>query len=131
MLRGDGNENGQKIQRRSSLISRRKKKIFTCSTPFLCISLPFTLFSARLQRETSRNLLVTRFMNRGSVVCGPVHFSFAASHFYLGGRWHFSFPHRRYKTFLFFLQRNRSPLFFFISRSNSFPDIHVNVDINI
>ena len=111
MLRGDGDEKGQKIQRRSSLISRRKKKLFTCSTPFLCISLPFTLFSARLQRETSRNLLVARFMNRGSVVCGPVHFSFAASHFYLGGGWHFSFPHRRYKIFLFFLQQNLSPLF--------------------
>ena len=43
----------------------------------------------------------------------------------------FSFSHRRYKIFMFFFQRNRSPLFFF-SRFSSFSvQIRVNVDVKI
>ena len=57
-------------------------------------------------------------------------FFFAAAHFHLGSRQHFSFSHHRYKIFTFFFQRNWSPLFF-ISRSSSFSFIHVNVDIKI
>ena len=58
---------------------------------------------ARLQRETLRNFLATRFMKEVSYICVPVHFFFfttADSHF--GGRQHFSFSHCRYKTFLRF-----------------------------
>ena len=47
---------------------------------------------------------------------------------FLAGRQHFSFYHRRYDIFMFFLQRNSSPLFA-ITRSNSFSVIHVSVDI--
>ena len=42
----------------------------------------------------------------------------------------FPFSHRRDKFFMFFFQRNWSPLVF-ISRSSSFSVIHVNVDIEI
>ena len=57
-------------------------------------------------------------------------FFFAAAHFHLGGRQHFSFSHHRYKIFTFFFQRTWSPLFF-ISPSSSFSFIRVNVDIKI
>ena len=70
------------------------------NTLFLYISLPFF---ARLQRETSRNVLVTRFMEKRSQM-----FLFTvstAAHFFLGGRQHFSFSHRRYKFMLFFQQK--------------------------
>ena len=40
------------------------------------------------------------------------------------------FSHRRYKIFMFFFQRNWSPLLF-IARSSSSSVIHVNVDIEI
>ena len=55
MLSGEGNENGEKTT--IGLIS--KKQLCTCSTlfcTFLCRCF------ARLQRETSRNFLVTRFV---------------------------------------------------------------------
>ena len=49
----------------------------------------------------------------GNVVCVPIRFflfsCFFAAHFHLGGRQHFSFSHRHYKNFCFFLQRNLSP----------------------
>ena len=54
-----------------------------------------------LKRETSRTSLVTRFMEEMSV------FLFTLV-FHLGGRWHFSFSHRRYKIFMFFFQLNWS-----------------------
>ena len=47
--------------------------------------------------------------------------------------WPLAFPyvsHRHYKIFMFFFQRNFSPLFF-VSHSSSFSVIHVNVDIKI
>ena len=56
-------------------------------------------------------------------------FFFAAAHFHLGSRQHFS-SHHRYKIVTFFFQRNWSPLFF-ISRCSSFSFIHVNIDIKI
>ena len=40
---------------------------------------------ARLQRETSRNFLVTRFMGEMSYVF-LITFLFTAAHFHLGGR---------------------------------------------
>ena len=59
MLSGEGNENGAKTT--IGLIS--KKQLCTCSTlfcTFLCRCF------ARLQHETSRNFLVTRFMEEMS-----------------------------------------------------------------
>ena len=61
--------------------------------------------------------------------CKPFFF-FAAAHFHMAGRQHFSSSHRRYKIFTFFFQQTWSPLFF-ISRSRSFSIIHVNVDVKI
>ena len=51
--------------------------------------------------------------------------------FHLGSRWLFSFSHRRYIIFMFFLPTKKvSVVFFFIiSHSSSFPVIHVNLDI--
>ena len=46
----------------------------------------------------------------------------------VAGRWHFSFSHHSYEIVMFFFQRNSSPLFL-ITRSSSFPVIHVNVAI--
>ena len=63
MLGGEGNENGKKTT--MSLIS--KKQLCTCSKlfcTFLCRCF------ARPQRETSRNLLVTRFMVEMSYLFG-------------------------------------------------------------
>ena len=56
MLGGEGNENGEKKNSRS--LSLARKQLSMCSTlfcTFLCSCF------ARLQRETSRNFLVTRF----------------------------------------------------------------------
>ena len=41
---------------------------------------------------------------------------------------HFSFSHRRYEIFMFFFQRNSSPLFL-ITHSSTFYVIHVSVDV--
>ena len=56
MLSGEGNENGEKTT--IGLISKKKKKNFSCT--FLCRCF------ARPQRETSRNFLVTLFMEEMS-----------------------------------------------------------------
>jgi len=53
---------------------------------------------------------------------------FTAAHFHLAGRQQFSFSQLRYEIFMFFFQRNSSPLFS-ITRSSSFSVIHVSVNI--
>ena len=63
MLGGEGNKNGEKNSNRSN---QQKKQLCTCSTLFLYISLP--LFCT-LQRETSRNFKVTRFMEEITCSC--------------------------------------------------------------
>ena len=75
---------------------------------FLYISLP--LF--RTTTTWNFQKLSTYTFYEGNVVCGPVQFFFAPAHFYLGGRWHFSFSHSRYKIFTLFSKRNWSSLFF-------------------
>ena len=55
-------------------------------------------------------------------------FFFTAAHFYLAGRWYFSFSHRRYEIFMLFFQRNLVS-FVFYSRSRSFSVIHVRKEI--
>ena len=77
MLSGDGNEDSQ--NKLVGLISK-KKKLCTCRTLFLYISLP--LF-APLQRE-SKFPCYTFY--GGNFVCVLVHFSFTAASFHLGGR---------------------------------------------
>ena len=51
-----------------------------------------------------------------------------ATHFHLGGRYHFSFSQCHYKIFMFLFQQNWSPLFF-ISHSSSSSVIQVNVHL--
>ena len=115
MLNGDGNENSQKIS--VGLISKKTKTLQPRAAHF------FYTFLCRcfapLQREPSINL------------CVPVHFFFSPPLiFTLVAASISPFSHRRYKIFMFFFQRNWSPLFF-ISRSNSSSVIHVNVGIEI
>ena len=77
MLSGEGNA-GEWWKTAIGLISK-KKQLCTCSTlfcTFLCRCF------ARLQRETSRNFLVTRFMD-WNVVRFLVHCVFTAAHFHL------------------------------------------------
>ena len=101
-----------------------------CNTLFCTFLSEFAVEFAPLQRGTSRNFLVTRFMEEMSYVLLFSFLFFNGTHFQLGGRKHFSFSHRRYEIFMFFFKRNWSTLFF-ISRSSSFSVIHVNVDIKI
>ena len=58
---------------------------------------------ARLQSETRRNFLVTRFMEEMSYVFLFTLFLFFSLRliFTLVAAWHFSFSHRRYKIFMF------------------------------
>ena len=115
MLNGDGNENSQKIS--VGLISKKTKTLQPRAAHFFYTFLCHCF--APLQRETSINL------------CVPVHFFFSPPLiFTLVAASISPFSHRRYKIFMFFFQRNWSPLFF-ISRSNSSSVIHVNVGIEI
>ena len=105
MLSGEGNENGEKTT---------KKKLLDVQHTFFCTFLCrcFT----RLQRETSRNFLVTRFIEEISYLflftlffSLPLIFTLVAasiSHFL------------RCKIFTFFFHKKLSPLFF-ISLSSS------------
>ena len=68
-LSGDGNEDGQKkkISRSNYPPPPPIKKTLHVSTLFLCISFRCCFF-ARLQLETSRNFLVTHFLEEMSYV---------------------------------------------------------------
>ena len=102
-LSSDGNENGEKT---IGLISQNNfARAAHFFSTFLCRCF------ARLQREASRNFLVTRFMEEMSYVFLFTYFS-TAVHFHFGGCQHFSFSHHRYKIFmLFFQQKNVSFVF--------------------
>ena len=102
----------------------------------MCSTLFCTLLCccfAKLKRETS--LIVTHYffeessyvITKNFVACAPVRFVFTAAHFHLAGRQYFSFCHRRYERFMFFFQRNSSPLFS-ITHFSSFSVIHLSVD---
>ena len=75
MLSGEGNENGGKTT--MGLIAKKQQKS-TLFCTFLCRCF------ARLQRETSINFLVKRFMKKCRT-CSCTFF-FAAAHFHRGGR---------------------------------------------
>ena len=87
--------------------SNQQKSNFARAAHFFCKFLCRCF--AQLQRETSRNFLVTRFMEEMSYV-----FSFTFFHcrsfspYCIGGRKHFPFHHRRYKIFFF---KSPSPFF--------------------
>ena len=132
--RGEGNENSQKksvgliskkhFARAAQFFSNKQKNNFT----FLFCTFPCRRF-ARLQRETSRNFLVTRFMEEMLYVVLFTFFSLPFI-FSLVAASISPFSHSCYKSVMFFFQRNWSPLVF-IFRSSSLSVIHVNVDIEI
>ena len=103
MLSGDGNENGKKKTR---IGPNWQKSNFARAAHLFCTFLCHRF--VRLQRGTSRNFLVTRFMEK----CRCRSFS---------PRWpqQLSFSHHRYKISYCSYNRRRSPLFF-LSRSSSF-----------
>ena len=74
MLSGEDNENGEK-----TTIGLISKKVITCSTLFLYISLP--LFCTTTTRNFQKLLSYTFY--GGNVVRVLVHFFFTAAHFHL------------------------------------------------
>ena len=80
------------VQHTFFLIS--KKQLYTL---FLYISLP--LFCTTTTWNFQKLPSYTSY--GGNVVCVPVHFFSAATHFHLGGSWHSPFSHRRYKIYVF------------------------------
>ena len=99
MLSGEDNENGE--QTTMGLISK-KATLHVQKTFFVHF---FCHCFARPQRETSRNFLVTRFMEEMSYVFLFTFLFFTASHFHLHTRSHFSFSHRCYKIFILFFHK--------------------------
>ena len=87
-----------------------------CNTLFCTFLSEFAVEFAPLQRGTSRNFLVTRFMEEMSYLfLFSLSLFFIGTHFQLGGHKHFSFSHRRYEIFMFFFKRNWSTLFFYLA----------------
>ena len=80
MLSGEGKEKCEKTTR--GLIS--KKTTLHVQHTFFCTSLCRCFARLRLQGETSRNFLVTRFMEEMSYMF--LFTFFTAAHFFLGGR---------------------------------------------
>ena len=127
MLSGDGNENGQnKISYKANWekkhLCRVRHNFFFCT--FLCRCF------ARLQRETSRNFIVTRFMEQMSYVFLFRFFSLPLMIIFTlvtASISHFLTAAIKFSCFSYF-QRDWSPVFF-ISRSSFFSVIHINVDI--
>ena len=79
MLSGEGNENGEK----TTIGLVYQKNNFALAAHLFCTFLCRCF--ARLQSETSRNILVTRFMEEMSYVFLFISF-FTAAYFHLGGR---------------------------------------------
>ena len=110
MLSGKGNavEPGKTA---IALISKKAtlyvQHTFFCT--FICLCF------ARLQRETSGNFLVTRFMEEMSYVFSFTFFHCRSFSPCICGRLHFLFCHRCYKIFLLFFQQKNSFFFFFFS----------------
>ena len=98
MLIGEGMQHRRTVKNNDR--SDQQKSNFASAAHFFCTFLCRCF--AQLQRETSRNFLVTRFFRSLFFHCR----SFSPC---IGGRQHFSFCHRRYKVvMLFFLQKNVS-----------------------
>ena len=114
MLSDEGTENGEKAT--IGLIRKKGTLICSCSTLF-CTFLSRCF--ERLQHESSRNFLVTLFLEEMLYVFSFT-FVFTAAHFYLA-LWPLAFlmlspPLQNYHVLL--PQKKMSP-FFFISRSRS------------
>ena len=102
MLSGEGNENGEKTK--IGLISKKATlHVNTLFCTFLCRCF------GRLQRKTSRNFLVTRFMKELSYVFLFTFFSLLLIFTLVAAT--ISHFHRRYKMFMLFFQQKMTPLF--------------------
>ena len=77
--------------------SNQQKSNFARAAHFFCTFLCRCF--ARLQRETSRNVLVTRFMEEMSYVFPFTFFHCRSFSPFIGGRQHFPFCHRHYTKF--------------------------------
>ena len=110
MLSVEGNaaENGKNNNR-----SNQQKSNFARAAHFFCAFLCRCF--ARLQRETYRNFLVTRFMEEMSYVFPFTFFHCRSFSPCIGGRQHFSFCHRRYKIFMLFFQQKNVSFVFYLS----------------
>ena len=112
MLSGEGMQRRQTVKNNNR--SNQQKSNFVRAAHVFCIFL--CLCFARLQRETSRNFIVTRFMREMSYVFSSTFF-FTARLFSpcVGGRQHFPFCHRRYKIFMLFFQQKNVSFVFYLS----------------
>ena len=117
MLSGDDNENSQKqsVDLVSKITTLHMQHTF------------FVHFFAVVLHDYNDKLPETSWLH---VLYAPVHFFCGCRCFSPWWPLASPFSQRCYKIFMFFFQRNWSPLFF-ISRSSSFSVIHVNVDIKI
>ena len=111
MLSGKGNA----VERGKTAIGLISKKAtlhvqhtFFCT--FICLCF------ARLQRETSGNFLVTRFMEEMSYVFSFTFFPCRSFSPCICGRLHFLFCHRCYKIFCCSFNKKMPPLFVFLCR---------------
>ena len=86
-LSSEGNENGKKQTNKQTAISLtgKEKNNFARAAHFYCTFLRRCF--VRLQRETSRNVLITRFMEEESSVF-LFTFFFTVAHFHRNGRQH-------------------------------------------
>ena len=74
---------------------------------------------ARIQRETSRNFLVTHFMEEMSYVFSFTFFDCRSFSLCIGGRQHFPFCDRRYNIFMLFFQQKNVSVVFYLSLQTS------------
>ena len=110
MLRREGNA-GERWKTTIGLISKKKKQLCTCSSPFLYISLP--LFCTTTTWNFQKLLSCTFY--GGNVVRVLVHRFFYCHSLSscIGGRYLFLFCHRSYKIFMLFLQQKNVSFVFF------------------
>ena len=96
MLSGEGNAE-----------NREKKSNFACAAHFFCtnISLPLFFDNYELKLPETSYSVVTRFMEEMSYVFSFTFFQCRSFSPCIGGCQHFSFSHRRYKSFMLFFQQ--------------------------
>ena len=112
MLSGEGNEKAEekKQQQQKNNRSNQQKSNFARAAHFFCTF--FCRCFAPLKRETSRNFLVTRFMEEMSYVFLFTFFFHCRS---FSPRQHFSFSHRRYKMACCSSNKKCLPCFFYLA----------------
>ena len=103
MLSSEGNENREKTT--IGLIS--KKINFARAAHFFFVHFCAVVLHDYNVNRLETSCMATLFMEEMSYML-LFTFFFTAAYFFLGGRYHFSFSHRRYKFMLFSLTKNGS-----------------------